>query len=72
MFRFAHIEYLYALVIIPILIVLFTVIRLQRRKALSRFGQKEIVDQLMPNVSNSRPVIKFILWMLALRLLSLQ
>ncbi|RKD90592.1 vWA domain-containing protein [Mangrovibacterium diazotrophicum] len=66
MFRFAHIEYLYLLAIIPILIVIFSVIRIRRKKALERFGQKEIVDQLMPNVSNSRPVLKFILWMFAL------
>jgi len=66
MFRFAHIDYLYGLAIIPILSVLFIVIRIQRQKALARFGQKEIIDQLMPNVSSSRPVIKFILWMLAL------
>jgi Ca-activated chloride channel family protein len=66
MFRFAHIEYLYGLVIIPILTILFILIRIRRKKALKRFGQPEIVNQLMPNVSDSRPVIKFILWMLAL------
>ena len=66
MFRFAHIEYLYGLIIIPILTALFIAIRIQRKKALKRFGQPEIVNQLMPNASNSRPVIKFILWMLAL------
>ncbi len=66
MFRFAHIEYLYGLIIIPILAILFIAIRIQRKKALKRFGQPEIVNQLMPNASNNRPVIKFILWMLAL------
>ncbi|WP_163712309.1 VWA domain-containing protein [Mangrovibacterium lignilyticum] len=66
MFRFAHIEYLYALVIIPILIIIFSIIRIRRQKALARFGEKEIIDQLMPNVSTARPTIKFMLWMLAL------
>ena len=66
MFRFAHIEYLYALAIIPVLIILFWMTRRQRRKALERFGQKEIISQLMPNVSQSRPVVKFIIWLLAI------
>lgn len=66
MFRFVHINYLYALAIIPVLIILFGITRRSRRKALDRFGQKEAVEQLMPNVSKSRPVIKFIIWLLAL------
>ncbi|MGQ7868775.1 vWA domain-containing protein [Sunxiuqinia sp. sy24] len=66
MFRFAQIEYLYALAIIPVLILLFVITRRSRRKALERFGQKETVSQLMPNVSKSRPVIKFIIWLLAI------
>ncbi|PTN05587.1 VWA domain-containing protein [Mangrovibacterium marinum] len=66
MFRFAHIEYLYGLILIPILTALFIGIRIQRKNALKRFGQPEIVNQLMPNASNNRPVVKFILWMLAL------
>lgn len=66
MFRFAHTEFLYALIIIPVLIVLFALTRISRKKALERFGQKDIVDQLMPNVSKVRPVIKFIIWMIAL------
>lgn len=65
-FRFAHIEYLYALAIVPILFMFFIYTRIRRKKALARFGEKEIVEQLMPNASNSRPVIKFLVWMLAL------
>lgn len=66
MFRFAHIDFLYALAIIPILIILFWITRRSRRKALERFGQKDAVNQLMPNVSKSRPVLKFIIWLLAI------
>lgn len=66
MFRFAHIEYLYALAIIPVLIVLFGITRRSRRKALERFGKQETLSQLMPNVSKARPVLKFIIWLLAI------
>ncbi len=66
MFRFAHIEYLYALAIIPVLILLFILTRINRNKALAAFGQKDIMEQLMPNVSKRRPIIKFIIWMIAI------
>ncbi len=65
-FRFAHIEYLYALALIPVFFVLFILTRIQRRKALEKFGNREIVEQLMPNASHSRPVVKFVIWMFAL------
>jgi len=66
MFRFANSEYLYALVIIPVLILLFIVVRINRGRALARFGNREILQELMPNVSKNRPVIKFIIWLLAI------
>jgi Ca-activated chloride channel family protein len=66
MFRLANPEYLYALLLIPALIVVFWYSRIQRRRALDKFGQREILSVLMPNVSASRPVIKFIVLLLAI------
>lgn len=66
MFRFAHTDYLYALLVIPVLIILFWITRRARRKALERFGRKETISLLMPNVSKTRPVLKFIIWLLAI------
>jgi len=66
MFRIANPEYLYALLVIPALIAFFWYARIQRKKALSRFGQKDILAVLMPNVSTARPIVKFIVLMLAL------
>ena len=63
MFRFVHIEYLYALIILPVLIILFGLTRRNRRKALEQFAQEETLNVLMPNVSRSRPVIKFTIWL---------
>ena len=65
MFRFANSHYLYALVIIPAFILLYIIIRIKRERALAKFGKKEILQELMPNVSKSRPVVKFIIWLLA-------
>jgi len=66
MFRIANPEYLYALLVIPVLIALFWYSRIRRKQALALFGQKEILSVLMPNVSSGRPILKFVILMLAL------
>ncbi len=66
MYRIANPEYLYALLVIPALMIFFWYARIRRKKALALFGQKEILSVLMPNVSPGRPVLKFIIMLLAL------
>ncbi len=66
MFRFGNIEYLWGLLIIPLLTVFFVLSRISRKRALKKFGQMEILRQLMPYSSKNRPVLKFIILMLAL------
>ncbi len=66
MFRIANPQYLYALLVIPALIAFFWYSRIRRKKALALFGQKEIISVLMPNVSPTRPILKFMILMLAL------
>ena len=65
-FRFANIEYLYALAFIPVFTLIFIVLRIKRRKDLYRFAQPAMLEDLMPNASNSRPTLKFIISMLAI------
>ncbi|MCW3804881.1 vWA domain-containing protein [Plebeiibacterium marinum] len=66
MFRFENPEYLYFLAIIPILAFLSLIIGKQRRKALEKFGNPELLDSLMPSASKTRPVIKFYIMLLAI------
>lgn len=66
MFRLANPEYLYALLVVPALMLFFFYSRLKRKKALALFGNKDILSFLMPNVSKSRPALKFFILMLAL------
>ncbi len=66
MFRLANSGYIYLLLIIPALAAVFWFFRMKRRKALALFGNKDILAFLMPNVSGSRPIIKFAVLMLAL------
>ena len=66
MFRFENTEYLWGLLLIPLLTFIFIWSRIARKKALRRFGNLEILKQLMPFSSKGRPVFKFIILMLAL------
>ena len=69
MFRFAHIEFLWLLIIIPILIVAHIFYTRHKRKQLQSFGDPSLLEELMPNASRIRPHIKFALEILALTLL---
>lgn len=60
-FRFAHPEYLYLLVLIPALVLFFVYIRYRRIKSIKAFGNTELIESLMPDVSSARPIIKFIM-----------
>lgn len=66
MFRFGNSEFLYGLIIIPILIIVFLIGMYWRKRALKKFGDPGIISHLMPYVSTFRPVIKFIFLILAL------
>lgn len=66
MFRFGNIEYLLGLLIIPLLVLFFVWSRIARKRALKRFGQQEILKDLMPFSSKNRPVVKFGILMLSL------
>lgn len=69
MFRFEHIEYLYLLGLIPLLFVLFILMRYARRKAIDRLGNRLLLTQLMPGLSKYKHLVKFIILMLALFML---
>lgn len=69
MFRFAHPEYLFLLLLIPLLIAVFIYTNIQKRRNLKLFGNPELLAQLMPNVSFIRPKVKFYLQLAAVVLL---
>ena len=69
MFRFEDPIYLYALALIPLLAVLRFLLICQQKKRLLKFGDRELVRQLMPDVSRFRPLVKFCLLLTALALL---
>lgn len=65
MFRFAHTEILYLLLLIPLFTLLYIHVRRKKKKAIESFGQPEILAPLMPLMSSARPAYKFAVLMLA-------
>jgi Ca-activated chloride channel family protein len=66
MFRFANNEYLYFLLIIPLLIIIYAISRQIRKRNINAYGNIHILSQLMPDASEGRPVVKFSLLLFAL------
>ena len=71
MIRFAHTEYLYALYLIPVLIVLFWITYRIQKKQLNSFASTKLQKVLLPLRSAFKSVYKFSLLMLAMILLVL-
>jgi len=69
MFRFAEPEYLFLLLVIPVLTLIFVFYRIQKQRNIKKFGDPELLKDLMPNVSVVRPTVKFVIQMVALALL---
>jgi Ca-activated chloride channel homolog len=68
LFRFANPEYLYLLLLLPILILLWILNEYRKRRAMKRFGNIELVLKLVPELSKIRPALKFIFQLFALSL----
>lgn len=71
MFRFAHPHILWALLIIPVMVVVLIIIGRMRRHALRRFGNPALLKELMPDRSTTRTAIKSTLFILSVALLIL-
>ena len=69
MFRFANIEMLWWLITIPVFVIAYIIITKRKQRQLMAFGDPELIAQLMPDASKSRPIVKFTLLMVALVLL---
>ncbi len=69
MLRFANAYILWALVLVPLLIIIFMLVRRWKKKALASLGDKGVITRIMPQVSSSRPTLKFIFFIVAYTLL---
>ena len=68
MFRFENIEFLYLLLLIPLLVLLNIWARKERRRRLERFGNLDTLRSLMPDDSPRRRTFTSVLYILGLSL----
>lgn len=66
MLSFAYPKILLLLLLIPVFVMLYVWARYTRRKKLNKFGKKESVDTLMPDVSPYKPPVKLTLEMMVI------
>lgn len=69
MFSFAYPKILLLLLLVPLFVVIYAWARYARRKKLAKFGKRDVIRSLMPEVSPYKPPIKISLEMAALALL---
>lgn len=62
--RFEHPEYLYGLLIIPLLVIVYVLFRVAQKKRFERFAQIGMRDQLVPTYSTRRANFKFVIFLL--------
>lgn len=62
MFRFAHTELLYLLLLIPLLVLFYLLAYRKKRKAIAEFGNPALLETLMPLYSPKRNLYKFLLF----------
>ena len=69
MFRFAHPEYLYALVALPAILILFLLMVAWKKRARRKLGEQILIERLSEGHSRSKPVLKLIITLTALALI---
>ena len=69
MFRFEDPIYFWLLLVIPFLVLIFFWSEHLRRSKLKKFGDRDLIRQLMPDRSRFRPLVKFCMLIVALALL---
>ncbi len=66
LFRFANPDFLYLLLLLPVLIILFIINIIRRNRSLKKLGDTALISRLLPEMSGTRTIIKFLLPVIAL------
>jgi Ca-activated chloride channel homolog len=65
MIKFAHTEYFMLIAVVIVFAIIYILYRSWYKKSRSRFGDINVIANLMPEVSSSKPTFKFILILIA-------
>jgi len=65
MFRFEHIEFFWALLMLPLFVMLFLSAAAWRKRALKGFADHQLLRDLIPDQSSGKPITRFVLFTLA-------
>jgi Ca-activated chloride channel family protein len=65
LFRFANPDFLYLLLLLPLMIIIFIISGIRRRRTIRKFGDQKLVTDLLPELSSVRPALKFVILMVA-------
>jgi Ca-activated chloride channel family protein len=66
LFRFANPDYLYLLLLLPVMVLLYILNAFRKKRAILRMGDPALISRLMPDLSRLRPAIKFTLQLFAI------
>ena len=67
MYRFENDIYLWVILgVLPLILIVFLFIQKWKKRKLRQFGNEEIIKRLMPNVSKSLPIVKFVIYSLSI------
>ena len=64
LFRFANPDYLYLLLLLPVMVILWILNELTKKRALKRLGESELVSRLLPELSVIRTGLKFFIFLI--------
>ena len=65
MIQFANTEYFYTLILVLVFVLFYWFYNNWKKRAKKRFGDAQVIGQLMPKVSEGKPLVKFILILIA-------
>lgn len=65
LFRFANPDFLYLLLLLPVLVLLWILNNVRRKRSLRKLGEQKLINELLPEQSGIRPAIKFLLGLLS-------
>jgi len=65
LFRFANPDFLYLLLLLPVMVLLWVMNEIRKKRAIERLGDPDLVNRLLPGYSRIRPALKFIIQLIA-------